>query len=173
MKFAFGGKYKPIFLVDNSPIHKWVLKYCVVKNWPNKNIFYAKRGQKLRIYKGAYYHEQWDYFGYFQTILWPFVTLKLNVGYHIFGRVIFWFPFHLILPYAVFYNSEFIRTRPDDALNAKTMNVRGNRSFFFVTVFLSWMAWWYGCILWRIANHSYRWGQTTPDAAWVLLQGQP
>ena len=60
--------------------------------------------------------------------------------YHMFGRVIFWFPFHLILPYAVFYNSEFIRTRPDDALNAKTMNVRGNRSFFFVTVFLSWMA---------------------------------
>ena len=32
VKFAFGGKYKPIFLVDNSPIHKWVLKYCVVKN---------------------------------------------------------------------------------------------------------------------------------------------
>lgn len=28
VEVAFDGKYKPIFLVDNSPIHKWVL--CAV-----------------------------------------------------------------------------------------------------------------------------------------------
>ena len=98
---------------------------------------FGQKGQKVEDLQR--YILPWDYFGCIWTILRPFVTLKLNVGYTIFGRVNFWFPFHLNLPYNVFY-SEFIRTHPDDALNAKTMNVRGNRSFFLVPVFLSWMA---------------------------------